>query len=148
MVTRWDPFRDLLRVQEELNRLFSRTFGPTEGSAGSTLGAWAPLVDVYETPERFVVAVELPGVAPDDVDVSVEDSTLTVKGERRFYRDVREEAFHRVERRFGPFTRSLALPSTADTERIQASFENGVLMIEVPKVEAAKPRKIQVKAKA
>ena len=76
MVTRWDPFRDLLRVQDELNRLFSRTFGPTEGGAGASLGAWAPLVDVYETPERFVVAVELPGVAPEEVDVSVEDSTV------------------------------------------------------------------------
>jgi HSP20 family protein len=148
MVMRWDPFRDLLRVQDELNRLFGRTFGSTEGAAGVTAGAWAPLLDVYETKDRFVVAVELPGVAPDDVDVSVEDSTLTIRGERRFYADVPEDSFHRVERRFGPFARSLALPSTADTERVEASFDKGVLVIEVPKVEAARPKKIQVKTTA
>ena len=92
--------------------------------------------------------MELPGIAADDVDVSVEDSTLTVRGERKFYSEVDEDSFHRVERRYGQFVRSLSLPSTADAERIQASFDKGVLTIEVPKAEQAKPRKITVKADA
>ena len=101
---------------------------------------------MYETPDRFVIHVELPGVRPDDVEISVEDNVLTLTGERSFYRERSEEEFHRVERRFGGFGRTLSLPSTANAEGIQASFDAGVLTIEVPKREEAKPRKIQVKA--
>jgi HSP20 family protein len=102
-------------------------------------------MDIYETKDRYVVNVELPGVASDAVDVSVEDSTLTVKGERGFYEEVPEEAFHRVERRFGPFARSLTLPPAADPHRVRASFDQGVLRIEIPKAEATKPKKIEIK---
>ncbi len=143
-MARWDPFRDLMSIQNELNRLFGRTYA---GEAGSgTGGAWVPPLDIYETEDRFVVTLELPGIAAEDVDVSVEDSTLTVRGERKFYSEVDEDSFHRVERRYGQFVRSLSLPSTADAERIQASFDKGILTIEVPKAEQAKPRKITVKA--
>jgi HSP20 family protein len=143
---RWDPFRDLMSIQSELNRLFGRTYaGASEGA--SPAGAWVPPLDIFETPEKFVVTVELPGVSPESVDLSVEDSTLTIRGERDFYRDVPEEAFHRVERRYGPFARSLSLPQTADPERIEASFDRGVLTIEVPKAELAKPKKIAIKAR-
>jgi len=143
-VMRWDPFRDLMSIQSELNRLFGRTYAG--GDAGAGAGAWAPPLDIYETDDRFVVSVELPGVDPDSVDVSVEDSTLTIQGERRFQSEVSEESFHRVERRYGQFVRSLSLPSTANAEAITASFDKGVLTIEVPKMEQAKPRKITVKA--
>ena len=139
-ITRWDPFRDLLSIEGELNRLFGRTLG-------ESAGAWMPALDVFETKERFVVTVELPGVEPGDVDVSVEDSTLSIKGKREFYRDVEEESFHRIERRYGAFQRSLVLP-TADAERIEARFDRGVLTVEVPKLEEAKPRKIEVKSVA
>jgi len=142
-MARWDPFRDLMSIQNELNRLFGRTYA---GEVGSVGGTWVPPLDIYETDEKFVVTMELPGIEADDVDVSVEDSTLTVTGERRFYAEVDEESFHRVERRYGHFVRSLALPSTADAEHIAASFDKGVLTIEVPKLEQAKPRKITVKA--
>jgi HSP20 family protein len=145
MVMRWDPFRDLMTIQNELNRLFGRTFGG-EGTAAAG-AAWVPALDIFETQDRFVVTVELPGVEPDSVDLSVEDSTLTIRGERGFYRDVPEDAFHRVERRFGPFARTLTLPQTADAERIEASFDKGVLTIEVPKVEQAKPKKIAIRAR-
>ena len=146
VVSRWDPFRDLMSIQNELNRLFGRTYGGTE--EGSSSGAaWLPPLDIYETKDRFVVNVELAGVEPDSVDVSVEDSTLMVRGERVFYRDVPEDAFHRVERRYGPFARSLSLPPTADANAIEASFDRGVLTIEVPKAEEAKPKRITVKAK-
>ena len=146
-MSRWDPFRDLMSIQNELNRLFGRTYaGGESGTAGGVTGAWVPPLDIYETPEKFVVHVELPGVDPDGVDVSVEDSVLTVRGQRDFYSNVDEDSFHRVERRYGAFARSITLPQTADAERIEASFDRGVLTIEVPKVEQAKPRKIQVKA--
>lgn len=145
-ITRWDPFRDLMSIQNEMNRLFGRTYGGGVGEG--TRGAWTPALDVFETQDKFVITMELPGVSPDDVDISVEDSTLVVRGERRFYSEQNEESFLRVERRFGEFTRSLTLPSTADAESIQASFDQGVLTIEVPKREEAKPRKVSIKAKA
>jgi HSP20 family protein len=142
-LSRWDPFRDLMSIQNEMSRLFGRTYG---GEAGTPTGAWIPALDIYETDDHYGVTVELPGVEPDAVDVSVEDQTLTIQGEREFYREIPDEAFHRVERRYGAFARSLTLPSTADVDRISASFDKGVLTIEVPKVEQVKPRKIEIKA--
>ena len=147
LVARWDPFRDLMSIQNELNRLFGRTYAGTE-SSGGTGSAWVPPLDIFETQEKYVVVLELPGISPDAVEVSVEASTLTVKGERRFYDGIPEESFHRVERRFGPFARSLSLPSTANAEGIEASFDKGVLTVEVPKADQAKPEKITVKATA
>jgi HSP20 family protein len=143
-LARWDPFRDLVSLQGELNRLFGRA---DAGGDGGRSSSWPPPLDVFESEDRFVVAVELPGVDPEDVDVSVEESTLTIRGERRFSDEVSQESYRRVERRYGEFSRRLTLPRTADAERIEASFDRGVLRIEVPKVEAAKPKKITVKAK-
>ncbi len=144
-VSRWDPFRDLMSIQSELNRLFGRTYG---GEGETVRGAtWAPPLDVYETPDRFVIKVELPGVSGDEVDISVEDSTLQITGERKFYQGVSEDSFHRVERRFGTFGRTLSLPSNANLQGIQASFDAGILTIDVPKVEEAKPKKVQIKAR-
>jgi HSP20 family protein len=142
-ISRWDPFRDLMSIQNELNRLFGRTYA---GGESTTSGSWVPALDVFETEDKFVVKVELPGLKPDEVDVSVEDSTLTIRGERKFYEDVSDDSFHRVERRYGAFQRSLTLPQTADAERIEAAFDRGVLTVEVPKAEQAKPKKIEIKA--
>lgn len=147
-ISRWDPFRDLMSIQGELNRLFGRTYGGGEGGEAVRGAQWAPPIDVFETQDRFVIHVELPGVSPEDVDISVEDSTLQIIGERRFYQEVQEEDFHRVERRFGTFARTLTLPQVADSERIEAAFDAGVLTIEVPKREEAKPKRVQIKAKA
>ncbi len=143
-MARWDPFRELASIQSELDRLFGRTYG-SEGEDVPDI-RWVPPVDVYESPERFVITMELPGVSPDEVDISIENSVLTVRGERSFYQQMAERDFHRIERRFGSFGRTVSLPSTADAERIEASFDAGVLQIEVPKREEAKPRKITVKA--
>ena len=142
---RWDPFGELSSIQNELNRLFGRTFG-VEGGDEMRAAAWMPPVDVAETQNRFVITAELPGMRPEDVDISVENSVLRIQGERRFYQERNEEDFHRIERRFGSFARSITLPSTADPEGIRASFDAGVLTIEVPKKEEAKPKKIEVKA--
>jgi HSP20 family protein len=145
-LVRWDPFRDLVSIQDELNRLFGRTFSGVEPLRPTAAGTWMPSMDVYETEDRIVANLELPGVEPADVEVAVEDSTLTVNGRREFSSEVKEESFHRVERRYGAFTRAITLPQTADAERVEARFDKGVLTIEVPKVEKAKPKKIQVKA--
>ncbi|MFN2590820.1 MAG: Hsp20/alpha crystallin family protein [Actinomycetota bacterium] len=144
-LSRWDPFRDLMGIQNEFNRLFGRTYGGEAGPGDS--GAWMPAIDIYEGKDKYVISVELAGVEPADVDISVEDSTLTVRGERKFYREVDEDSFHRVERRYGAFSRSLSLPQTANADAIEASFDRGVLTVEIPKVEEAKPKKITVKAK-
>ena len=104
-----------------------------------------PAMDVYETDEKVVVAVELPGIKAEDVEVSVEDSTLTVSGKREFASEVTEESYHRIERRYGSFSRAVSLPPQVDTAKVEARFEDGILIVEVPKVEKAKPKKIQIK---
>jgi HSP20 family protein len=146
-LVRWDPFRDLVSIQDELNRLFGRTFAGAEATRAVGAGTWMPALDVYETEDRFVAKLELPGIDPGAVDVSVEDSTLIISGKREFESEVNEEDYHRIERRYGAFTRSIGLPQTADTEKVEASFDKGVLTVEVPKIEKAKPKKITVKAK-
>jgi HSP20 family protein len=151
MVVRWDPFRDLMSIQNDLSRLFDRTLsGEGQGSGrelatGSGMaGSWAPALDVYETEDRIELRLDLPGIDPEDVELTVEDSTLTVSGTREFRREDSEENYRRVERRFGSFTRSLALPATADAERIQASFDKGVLEVRIPKPEQRKPRRVAI----
>lgn len=145
-LVRWDPFRDLVSIQDELSRLFGRTYGGSEALRPSAGGVWMPSMDVYETEDKIVAKLELPGIDPNNVDVSVEDSTLTISGAREFSDEVKEESYHRVERRYGSFTRAITLPHTADAEKVNANFDNGVLTIEVAKAEKAKPKKIQVKA--
>jgi HSP20 family protein len=130
----------------EISRFFDRAFGRFEQPMRAPGGAWMPALDVYETDETFVAKVELPGIEAKDVEVSVEDGTLTVSGKREFASEVNEEHYHRIERHYGSFSRVITLPQTADTEKVDASFDNGVLSIEIPKVEKAKPTKIQVKA--
>ncbi|HEU4526727.1 MAG TPA: Hsp20/alpha crystallin family protein [Actinomycetota bacterium] len=147
-IVRWDPFRDLVSIQDELNRLFGRTFTGVEPTRPTAAGAWMPSMDVYETEDKIVAIIELPGIDPKDVEVAVEDSTLTVSGSREFSSEIQEENVHRIERRYGSFSRAITLPQTADTEKVEAAFDKGVLTVEVPKVEKAKPKKIQIRAEA
>jgi HSP20 family protein len=137
MLAKWDPFRDLSAVEREFDRLMGRAFSKN---------AWVPPLDVRETEDRYEVTVDLPGLEPDAVNVTFEDGTLTVSGKREFASEEKGETYHRIERSFGTFARSIGLPHTADAERIEATFDKGVLTISVPKVEAAKPRTIEVKA--
>ncbi|MHB8513103.1 MAG: Hsp20/alpha crystallin family protein [Actinomycetota bacterium] len=142
-VTKWDPFRDLLGIQNEMTRLFGRALGDDTQQGATT---WAPPIDVYEMPDAYHVVAELPGFGPSDVDVTVNDGTLQIRGERKFYDAVREESFHRVERKYGAFYRALSLPSAVQADKIKASFDKGLLSIEIPKAETAKPRRIEIKA--
>lgn len=139
-VVRFDPFRDITSLRDEMNRLFSRTLG--EGaSAGS---AWTPAVDIFDTAEAIVLKAELPGLAPDDIDIEVDDNVLTIKGERRFEDKVEEGRYYRLERAYGQFSRSVTLPQGVKADEISASFDQGVLQVRVPKADEVKPRKISV----
>ena len=137
-ITRWDPLRDLLSMEEEFER--------TLGRSGNRQ-AWAPTMDVRETDDHFEVAVDLPGLEPDDVSVTFEDGVLTISGKREISSERSDQTYHRIERSYGSFARSLRLPRTADGEKIEASFDKGVLTVTVPKAEIAKPRTIEVKTK-
>lgn len=136
LVTRWNPYRELNRV----NRLFNAQFGEESLSAG----AFVPPVDVYEDEQGVQLKLEVPGVDEKDLDIRVENNTLTVSGERKFEKEEKEENFHRVERRYGSFTRSFTLPTTLSTEDIKADYEQGVLKIRLAKRAEAKPRQIKV----
>jgi HSP20 family protein len=140
MMTRWEPFRDLARLQDEVSRLFD-----DRSYRGSESVGWTPAVDIYEDEESVTLRFELAGVEPKDVDVRFENGVLTVKGERKLEKEDKRENYHRVERSYGTFTRSFTLPGTLDPERIKAEAKNGVLQITLPKKAEAKPRAIQVK---
>jgi HSP20 family protein len=138
-LVRWDPFRDLTALQTEVNRLFSRASGDVTDRQ-----SWTPAVDVVETEDAIVLKAELAGMDPADINIEVQDNVLTVSGERRFQEEVKEDKYYRIERRYGSFSRSLALPPTADETKVEAKYDNGLLDITVPKAEIAKPKKITV----
>jgi HSP20 family protein len=138
MLSRYDPFRDLEGMGLELDRLVGQAFSKN---------AWVPALDIRETEARFEVTVDLPGMRSEDVEVTFEEGTLTIRGQREFTRDEGEGQYHRIERSYGSFARSVRLPRVADPERIEASFDNGVLTVIVSKREEAKPRTIEVTAK-
>jgi HSP20 family protein len=142
VLTRWNPYRDLNSLQHRMNRLFDAQFGGREESL--TAGAFVPPVDVYEDEHSVQLKLEVAGVAEKDLDIKVENNTLTVSGERKFEKEEKEENFHRVERRYGSFTRSFTLPTTVNTEDIKADYEQGVLKIRLAKRQEAKPKQIKV----
>jgi HSP20 family protein len=155
---RWDPFQDLRDAQEEMAQVSQVSqmsqmspmlaqalglYGQQQGNATAT--AWAPALDISERKDAYLVTVELPGVEADDLEITLEDGLLTIQGERHFAHDSSEQQFHRVERRYGAFRRSITLPAQVQAEQIETSFDNGVLQILVPKMEEAKPKRIQVR---
>ncbi len=144
-ITRWEPFRDLVTTQDRFNQLFNETFARAFGNEREVSPrAWVPAVDIYETDESLVMQAELPGIQPDDVEIRVEDNTLYVKGERKFENEVKEESLHRVERTYGTFSRTFALPSSVDASNVKAEYKNGVLTLTMPKREEAKPKTIKI----
>jgi HSP20 family protein len=145
-VTRFTPFSDVATLQNRLNSIFhdfNRPQAATEGE-NQAAGQFVPAVDIYEDAQKLALTFEVPGIKPEDVDVRVENNTLTVKGKRGFGAEAKEENFLRIERRFGSFVRSFTLPQTVDTEQVNARAENGVLVIELPKKAAAQPKQIKV----
>jgi HSP20 family protein len=144
-VMRWDPFRDLLSIQDEMNQVFRRATGQGGQGEASEGRLWAPAIDISERKDAYIVTAEIPGVRPEDLDVSLEDGVLTIKGERQFSQESSEQQWHRVERRYGAFRRTITLPTRTKADEIEASFENGLLEVVVPKAEEARPRKIQIR---
>ena len=140
-ITRWDPFREVMALQNRVNSLFREM---NEGDNPLTTASFVPAVDIYEDPKKVVLKLEVPGMEEKDLDVRVENNTLTVKGERKFEKDEKEENFHRIERRYGSFYRAFTLPQTVDTEHINASYTAGVLKLELQKKPEAQPKQIKV----
>lgn len=141
MTTRWEPFREIARLQDEMSRLLENRYSYN----GTESVGWAPSVDIYEDEDGVTLRAELAGVDPAGVDVRFENGVLTLRGERKLDKEDKRENYHRVELAYGTFTRSFALPGTVDAEKIRAESKNGVLSIFVPKRAEAKPRAIQVK---
>jgi HSP20 family protein len=150
-MTRWDPFQDLRSAQDELAQMSPilahalGLHGQQQGSGRTMTTAWAPALDISERKDAYLVTVELPGVAADDLQITLEAGLLTIQGERHVANDSSEQQFHRVERRYGAFRRSITLPAHVMAEGIEATVEDGVLQILVPKMEEAKPKRIQVR---
>jgi HSP20 family protein len=144
VIARWDPFREFSTLQDRMNRLFRESYGPEGRDESLTTSQFAPPVDVYEDEHNVILKVEVPGIDEKDIDVRVENSVLTVHGERKVEKEEKEENFRRIERQYGSFTRTFTLPSTVDAERIQADYDKGILKIVLPKKAEAKPKQIKV----
>ena len=152
---RWKPTYDVptypgdvLNMQREINRMFDSFFrsgGPEETDLAAS--TWSPAVDIVEQKDQYTVKVELPGVSKEDVKITMEDNVLTIRGEKKEEKETKEGSHHRIERSYGAFQRSFALPTTVKTDKIEASFKDGVLNVELPKSEEAKPKQIDVKVK-
>ena len=143
LITRWDPFREFVTLQDRMNRLFRDSFGDSREEALTTT-TFAPPVDVYEDEHNVTLKIEVPGIDEKDIDVRIENNTLTVHGERKFEKEEKEENYRRVERQYGSFTRTFTLPNTVDTEKVQADYDKGVLKVQLAKKAEAKPKQIKV----
>ena len=145
-LTRWEPYRELATLQDRLNRAFGTAFTRSERDDEMSLAAWAPPVDIAEEKDRIVITAELPGFQEDQIEIQSENGMLTLRGERKFEKEHDGKSYHRVERSYGQFVRSFSLPNNVDREKIKADFSNGLLRIELPKREDAKPRTIRISA--
>ena len=144
-IVRWnDPFREFAQLQNRINRVFSDAYGRSDEGL-TTSGAWAPPVDIFQNGEHeIVLKAELPDLRREDIDITVDNGTLTIKGEKKLSSDVKEEQYHRIERQYGSFSRSFSLPQTVDSAKVGAEYKNGVLTVRLPLREEAKPRQIKV----
>jgi HSP20 family protein len=143
VLTRWEPFREFATLQDRMNRLFNQQL--SQGTGEEPLSAaFVPAVDVYEDEHAIELKIEVPGIDENDIDLRLENNVLTVRGERKFEKETKEENFQRIERRYGSFQRSFTLPNVVKSEDVQASYDKGVLSIRLPKKEAAKPKQIKI----
>jgi len=143
-LSRWEPFRDMLSLRADMDRLFKSLFGeiPEERE-----GFWAPVMDIEEDNDNVMVRAEIPGMKKEDIKVSVRNNVLTISGERKQEKEMKNKTYHRVERYYGKFSRTITLPSEVETDKIKASYKDGVLMVTLPKPESKKPKQIDVEIK-
>ena len=144
VLTRWEPIREFATLQDRMNRLFRDNFGTDSREEPLTTTAFAPPVDVYEDEHNITLKIEVPGIEEKDIDVRIENNTLTVHGERKFEKEEKEENYRRVERQYGSFTRSFTLPNTVNAESVQANYDKGVLKVKMAKKAEARPKQIKV----
>jgi len=144
VLTRFEPFREFATLQDRINRVFRDSYGRSEGDESLTTSSFAPAVDVYEDEHTVTLKIEVPGIDEKDIDVRLENNTLTVHGERKIEKEEKEENYRRVERQYGSFTRTFTLPTTVDAEKVSASYDKGVLKVTLPKKAEAKPKQIKV----
>ena len=142
-IVRYEPFRGLSTLHDQVNRLFNETLFRGQGE-DSAITTWAPAVDIYETPNELVVKADLPDVDEKDIDIRIENNLLTIHSERKFEKNVSEDNYLRVERTYGSFNRSFSLPNTVNPDGIKAEYKNGVLTVNLPKREESKPRQVKV----
>jgi len=147
LLTRWEPFREssMQELMNRMNRLFRESYAPEGPEEALTTTSFAPPVDIYEDEHNITLKMEVPGIDEENIDVRIENNTLTIRGERKFDKEEKEENFRRVERQYGSFARSFTLPSSVETENIQANYDKGVLEIRLAKKAEAKPKHIKVK---
>ncbi len=143
-IMRYDPFRELRGLHDEMNRLFTGVVPAALDREDFVRGAWSPNVDIFEDKDRLIVEAELPGMKREEFEISVENNILTLKGERKFEKKTEEDNYHRIERSYGSFVRSFTLPQTVTAEGAAANFENGVLRVSLPKREETKAHKIEI----
>jgi HSP20 family protein len=145
-IVRYDPFRDLRNLQDDVNRLFTGNVARVFDEEGIARGSWSPSVDIFENKDQIVLEAELPGMNREDFDLSVENNVITLRGERRFEKKEETDNYHRVERAYGSFLRSFTLPNTVSAEGATAEYRNGVLRVVIPKREETKARRIEIKS--
>ncbi|KPL02355.1 MAG: hypothetical protein AMJ73_08860 [candidate division Zixibacteria bacterium SM1_73] len=143
-ITRWRPFRDLISIQDEMNRLFDDFFGRPVTRPEWTEAAWCPCVDVSETKDNVIINTEIPGMSKDDVTVSIQDNVLTLSGEKKQEKEEKDANYHRVERSYGSFSRSFTLPTSVQPDKVKATYKDGILRITLPKSEEVKPKQIPI----
>jgi HSP20 family protein len=144
VLTRFEPFREFATLQNRINRVFREAYTPEGHDETLTTSSFAPAVDVYEDEHSVTLKIEVPGIEEKDIDVRIENNTLTVHGERKIEKEEKEENYRRVERQYGSFTRTFNLPTTVDSEKVSANYDKGVLKIALPKKAEAKPKQIKV----
>ena len=143
-VVRWDTFRDLGMLQDRMNRLFDDAGRGWRNDEPAATTSWSPSVDIFETEGEIVVKAELPGMDRKDITLHLENNVLTLRGDRKFEKETKEENYHRIERSYGNFSRSFSIPATVDAETIRADYKDGVLKIVLPKKEQARPKQIKI----
>jgi HSP20 family protein len=143
-IIRWDPYRDLITLRDKMNRLFEDATTARGEEKDMISSSWAPAVDIYETESELVLSAEVPGIDEKDIEIRIEDNTLSIRGERKFEKETKEENYHRIERAYGSFSRSFSLPHYVDQEGIHAEHEAGVLKIHLPKKPESKPKTVKI----
>ncbi len=143
-IIRWDPFRDIVTLREKMNRLFEDAVTARGEEKDMISSTWAPSVDIYETENSLILTAEVPGIEEDNIEIKIEDNTLSLSGERKFEKETKEENYHRIERSYGSFYRSFTIPRQVDQDKIKAEHDNGVLRITMPKRAESKPKTVKV----